>query len=134
MLETEINKILPTQTYNLFYKYKYLKKLTSSTPKKLDKLIEENVNPPNKNKKVFLIKIKVNPDNINKKIIISCTECIITPQLKLISYDLITVIYSENEIKTHGFKLIHIKKIIKALETKKVNFEKMFINISEILG
>ena len=133
----EIDSILPIQTYHIFYKNKQLKQLTASTPVKLKLAIKEHVNPPKKNKKVFIIRIKINSDNSNRKIIISCDQYTITTELGLIvekgDYG-ISVIYSDNDLEKYGFKLTHIKKIIKVLETKTVNLSKNFINISEILG
>jgi len=133
----DIDSVLQTQTYHIFYKNKQLKKLTAPTPVKLKLAIKEYVNPPKKEKKVFLIRIKTNPDDPNRKITISCTQYTITTKLGfLVQRDdnAITVTYSDDELKKYGFKISHIKKIIKTLETKSFNFEKYFINISEILG
>ena len=113
-----------------------LKQLSTPIPKKIDELIKENVNPPKTNKKVFLIRIKYNPTNSKNKLIISCSQQTITPKLEFTADKgdyFITVKYSEEELEKYGFKLSHIKKIIKALETRKVSLEKNFINISEIL-
>lgn len=133
---TDIDSVLQTQTYHIFYKNKLLKQLSTPIPKKIDELIKENVNPPKTNKKVFLIRIKYNPTNSKNKLIISCSQQTITPKLEFTADKgdyFITVKYSEEELEKYGFKLSHIKKIIKALETRKVSLEKNFINISEIL-
>jgi hypothetical protein len=133
----DIDSILQTQTYHIFYKNKHLKQLSTPIPKKLDQLVKENVNPPKTNKKVFLIRIKSNPTNPKSKLIISCSQQTITSKLAIVAEKgdyFITVKYSEEELEKYGFKLSHIKKIIKALESHKVSLEKSFITITEILG
>ena len=133
---TDIDSVLQTQTYHIFYKNKLLKQLSTPIPKKLDQLVKENVNPPKSNKKVFLIRIKSNLTNPKSKLVISCSQQTITPKLSIVAEKgdyFITVKYSQEELEKYGFKLSHIKKIIKALETRKVSLEKSFISISEIL-
>jgi hypothetical protein len=135
----DIDSILQTQTYHIFYKNKLLKQLSSPIPKKIDQLIKENVNPPKTNKKVFLIRIKSNLSNLSNsksKLIISCSQQTITSKLEFTAEKgdyFITVKYSQEEFEKYGFKLSHIKKIIKALETRKISLEKNCISISEIL-
>jgi len=132
----DINSVLETQTYHVFYKNKHLKQLTANTPAKLKLAIKANVNPPKKNKKVFIIRIKLNLDNPNRNIIVSCDQYTITTNLGLVvekgDYS-ISITYSLLELEKFGFKLSHIKKIIKALETKSIDLSKNFIYISEIL-
>lgn len=133
----DIDSILQTQTYHIFYKNKHLKQLSASTPLKVKTLIKENVNPPKTNKKVFTIRIKSNPTDSKSRLMITCIQQTITPNLSLTiekSDHMITVKYSEEELEKYGFKLAHIKKIIDALKNHKVSLEKNFINITEILS
>lgn len=132
----DIDSVLQTQTYHVFYKNKHLKQLSTPIPKKLNQLIKENVNPPKTNKKVFLIRIKSNPNDPKSKLVISCSQQTITTKLAFTAEKgdyFITVKYSEEELEKYGFKLSHIKKIIKSLESRTVSLDKNFINISEIL-
>jgi hypothetical protein len=133
---TDIDSILQTQTYHIFYKNKLLKQLSAQTPLKLKATIKEHVNPPKTNKKVFAIRIKLNSNNPKSKLIITCLQQTITPNLNFITDKgdhMIVVEYSDEELSKYGFKLSHIKKIIKALEKRTVSLEKNFISISEIL-
>jgi hypothetical protein len=133
----DIDSVLPTQTYHIFYKNKLLKQLSTPIPKKLDELVKANVNPPKTNKKVFVIRIKSNPNNPKSNLIISCSQQTITTKLAFVTEKgdyFITVKYSEEELEKYGFKLTHIKKIIKALKSHSISLEKSSISIGEILG
>ena len=111
----DIDSILQTQTYHIFYKNKHLKQLSTPIPKKLDQLVKENVNPPKTNKKVFLIRIKSNPTNPKSKLIISCSQQTITSKLAIVAEKgdyFITVKYSEEELKNRAvnsnlLRLVH---------------------------
>ena len=137
MVDIDIDSVLQTQTQHIFYKNKHLKQLTTPIPKKLDELIKEHVNPPKTNKKVFLIRIKYNPNNPKSNLIISCSQQTITTKLILTAEKgdyFITVKYSGEELEKYGFKIAHIKKIIKALESHLVSLGTSSISISEILA
>ena len=133
---TDIDSVLQTQTYHIFYKNKLLKQLSAQTPLKLKATIKEYINPPKKNKKVFAVRIKLNSNNTKSKLIITCLQQTITPNLNLITDKgdhMVVVEYSDDELNKYGFKLAHIKKIIKALEKRTISLEKNVISISEIL-
>lgn len=133
----DIDSILQTQIYHIFYKNKHLKQLSAPTPIKTKAMIKEHVNPPKTNKKVFIIRIKYNPTDQKSKLIISCLQQTITPGLTLLAEKtdhMIIVKYSDEELEKYGFKLSHVKKIIKALEKHTVSLEKDFISISQILS
>ena len=132
----DIDSVLKTQTYHIFYKNKLLEKLSTPIPSEVDKLIKQHVTPPKTNKKVFLIRIKFNKDDIKNKLIISCVQQTITTKLRFGPEKgdyFITVKYSSTELEKYGFNLSHIKKIIKSLQSHSVNLEKPFISITEIL-
>jgi hypothetical protein len=136
MTNIDIDSVLQTQTYHIFYKNKLLKQLSTPIPKKIDELIKTNVNPPKTNKKVFVIRIKLNPTDLKSKLVISCSQQTITTKLSLVAEKgdyFITVKYSQEELEKYGFKLAHVKKIIKALESRKISLEKSSIGIGEIL-
>ena len=135
-IDYDIDSVLQTQTYHIFYRNKHLKQLTTPIPKKMDELIKEHVNPPKTNKKVFLIRMKYNPNNPKSKLIISCSQQTITTKLILTAEKgdyFITVKYSKEDLEKYGFKLNHIKKIIKALESRSVSLAVNSISIGEIL-
>lgn len=137
MKKSEINSIIKLGTYHIFYKNKYFPQLSTPIPKKTQELIKIHVNPPSTNKKVFLVRIEYDSKQPDKKITITISQKIITPKLGFITEpngDTICVIYSNDELNKHGFKLSHIKKIIDKLKNKKINLEKNIINISEILN
>ena len=132
-----IDSILQTQTYHIFYKNKKIKQLTAPTPIKVKALIKEHINPPKTNKKIFVIRVKFNSDEPKSKLVITCLQQTITSELVMITGKddyMITVKYTGDEFDKFGFKLSHIKKIINALEQHIVSLEKSFINISEILN
>lgn len=135
----DIDSVLQTQTYHIFYKNNHLKQLSGPTPEKVKLLIKEHVNPPKNNKKVYIIRVKINNSNThsNNKLIINCLQQTITPTLalKIEKGDyMITISYSNEEFKKYGFKLSHVKKIINALKNHTVSLEKNIINITEILS
>lgn len=132
----KINKKIDTKKYHIFYKNKHLKQLSSPTIKKLEENIKEQIQKPRKNKKIHIIRIKLNENSDKKIITIVCTQNTIDSDLNVFTDtddNAVTVIYSKNDFDKYDFDLSHIKKIINALKNDKIDYEKQFINISEIL-
>ncbi len=132
-LEQKINSILPTQIDHVFYKTKRLELLESKTLKTFKQAIKKYVNAPKTNKILYTIRIKINPESDKRKIIILCSEYIVDIKLNIKIGKVITVVYSDSELKKYNFKLTHIKKIINALKKDSVNYDDDFINIGDIL-
>ena len=76
-------------------------------------------------------------DKNNKSIIsINCDQVTINEKLIIKSLEsdgFQTFIYSTDELLKHGFKMSHIKKMIKAIKNHTVKFDKSFITITELL-
>ena len=109
--------------------------LSEKTLSNLKKSIKENIENPNEDVNVFLVKFKL---NLNDKtpLRISFAPYFITEKLNLVSdYDnsSLTIEYSKNELEKYGFNKKHIKKIIKAIKNNKVSYEELSDNISNIL-
>ncbi len=136
-MSSNINNILDTNYYHIFYKNKELKQLKQKTLPKLEKIIKNKVIAPKTNKKVYIISLKINLNSDKRKLIISCGQYTITPKLILAkSYDddSFNIVYSSDELKKYKFKLSHIKKIIKKITNEELDIETQFINITNILN
>jgi hypothetical protein len=108
---------------------------SGKNPKEVKEYVKNTYNPPSKNIKSYLITLKINK-NSNEPLIINCNEMTITPKLIIKSTDddgFQTFIYTKNDLLKYGFKMSHIKKIIKAIKTESVSFEKSFIPITDLL-
>lgn len=132
----EINQKIDTKLYHIFYKNKQLKQLSSPTIKKMEENIKELIQKPKTNKKIHIIRIKINENSEKKLLTIVCTQNTIDSDLNIYTDsddNAVTIVYSQDELSKYGFNLNHIKKIINALKNDKIDYEKQFINISEIL-
>lgn len=131
-----LDKILDTTKYHVFYKNKELKQLAQKTILKVEKSINEFINPPKTDKKVFIISLKYNPESEKRRLIINCSQKTITTKLKLAKEkydDAFSIIYSDEEFKKYKFNLNHIKKIINKIKKDELDLSVQFINISTIL-
>ena len=97
--------------------------------------VKKSYNPPSKDIKGYIVRIKI--DKASKQpIIVNCGQVTITPNLFVGPGNKDPsqmFIYTINDIKKYGFKMSHIKKIIKAIKTESVSFERNSIPISELL-
>ena len=108
---------------------------SEKSTKNLKDYIKQSYNPPKKNLKAYLIRIKINKTSATP-LIVNCTEMTITPKLIIKSEDddgFQTVKYSKIELNKYGFKLAHIKKLIKAIKNETVDFDNSIISLSELL-
>lgn len=132
-----IDSILSTGYYHVFYKNKELKQLMQKTLPNVQKAIKENVNPPKTDKKIYLVRLKYEPDSEKRKLIINCSQRTITPKLILAKDkydDSFSIIYSKEELDKYKFNLNHIKKIITKIKKDELDVSYQFINISQILN
>jgi hypothetical protein len=109
--------------------------LSEKTMKDIKNAIKNDYDAPKKNIKGFIIRIKVDKNN-KKPLIINCTQVTVTPKLFVDSLDddvFQIFTYTQDELLKFGFKLIHIKKMMKAIKNNLVSFEKSSIPISELL-
>lgn len=101
----------------------------------LENDIKKNFVAPKKLIKGYIIRMKI--DKNNKSIIsINCDQVTINEKLIIKSLEsdgFQTFIYSTDELLKHGFKMSHIKKMIKAIKNHTVKFDKSFITITELL-
>lgn len=108
---------------------------SGKNPKEVKDYIKNTYNAPSKDIKSYLITLKINKTS-NDLLIINCVEMTITPKLIIKSTEddgFQTFVYTVNDFKKYGFKMLHIKKIIKAIKTESVSFERNSIPISELL-
>jgi hypothetical protein len=110
--------------------------LSENTFPKLKKSIKENVQPPNKNIKVFTIDFAYKPESDTYPLRIICVPYTLTPKLALVTKDDdigLTIRYTQNELKKYGFKKEHIKRIMKAMEEETASYHNFADSISHIL-
>jgi len=104
---------------------------------KTTKDIKEQLNKfdnPNKDISVFIVRIKINPKN-NNVLLIDCTQQTLTTKLKLIAgdYDMFqNFTYSQEELIKYGFKLSHLKSMMKAIKNVLISFNKSSITFTEL--
>lgn len=108
---------------------------SEKTTKLLKDYIKNNFEEPTKNLKGYIIHIDIN----NKSKIplqIELTQVTITKKLMVGPKDddaFQTFTYTPDELLNNGFKMSHIKKMMKAIKNNKISFEKSSISITELL-
>jgi hypothetical protein len=129
-----IYDIIDPQLDHLFIKNKLL--ISAKTAKEMkEKLLEFDA--PTKDTKAFNIRIKINKTFENNKnlLTINCTQQTINKKLKLFTEDddvFQVFTYSSEELIKYGFKLSHIKSMIKAVKNHLVSYEKSSISFTEL--
>ena len=132
----KINKILNLSNFHVFYKNKQLKQLESPTLKNLKSEIKKKVSNPKTEKKIFIVSLSYKPESKNKVLTIICTQYTLDTDLNIFlnsDDSSVTITYSNEELENNYFELYHIKKIINALKKNKIDYEKQFIPITDIL-
>jgi len=134
-IEKRINSIydfIDPSVDNLFVKGKLL--ISARTAKEMrEKLLQ--FEPPKRDIKAYNIRIKINRNKTENILSINCTQFTINKKLKLVNDDddvFQTFIYSVDELIRYGFKLSHIKSMIKALKNNLISFEKPYISFTEL--
>lgn len=104
-------------------------------PKLLRDDVKKNFDPPKKPIKGYIVRMKI--DKNEKNIIgISCVQVTITEKLIVKSLDgdeFQTLTYTKDELLKHGFKMSHLKKLMKAIRTYQIKSINSFITITELL-
>lgn len=129
----EINKVLEPSISHLFVGNELV--ASEKTLKLLKDYIKENYEPPKKNIKGFIIRITIDIKD-KTPIYINCVENTITPKLTIGPKDddaFQTFTYTKDELLNNGFKMSHIKKMMKAIKNNLISFEKSSISITELL-
>ncbi len=127
-----IYDIIDPSLDHLFVKNKLV--ISAKTEKEMDnKLLE--FDKPNKEIKAFNIRIKINKNKKDNILSINCSQLTINKKLKLVSEDddvFQTFTYSQDELIKYGFKLSHLKSMMKAVKNHLVSYEKSSISITEL--
>jgi len=108
---------------------------SEKTMKEIKEKIKKNFEEPKQNLKGYIIRLKVDQNNKNP-LIVSCTQVTITKKLFVDALDddaFQTFTYTSDELIKNGFKMSHIKKMIKAIKNNLISFEKSSISITELL-
>jgi hypothetical protein len=130
----DIKKVLQPSMYHLFVGNEIIS--SEKIMRLLENDIKKNFDPPKKQIKGYIIRMKI--DKNNKSIIsINCDQVTITEKLIIKSLELDgfqTFTYTTDELLKHGFKMSHIKKMMKAIKNHTVRFDKSFISITELLN
>ena len=123
--------------YNKYYIYRNNKPILSEvTIKKLKDSIKENITPPNKNKKIFILGFNYQ-QNHEHPLVIICSQKTITKHLALVMEDddiTQTITFDQEELKKYGFKKSYISKIIKAVKNYLISFENSSVTITDVFN
>lgn len=129
----DIKKVLQPSMSHLFIANELVS--SNKLPKLLREDVKKNFDPPTKPIKGYIIRMKI--DKNEKHIIsINCIQVTINEKLNIKSLEgdgFQTFTYTSEEILKNGFKMSHIKKMIKAIKNHTVKFDKSFISITELL-
>jgi len=127
------SKLEPNQQH-LFIDNKLV--TSQKTIKAIKEEIKKEYDNPEENIHGFIINLKINKTDKNL-LTITCTQVTITTKLFVGSldddaYQIFT--YSNDELLKFGFKISHIKQIMKAVRKNTVSLEKNSVSITEVLG
>ena len=129
----DIKKVLQPSMYHLFVGNELVS--SEKIMRLLENDIKKNFVAPKKLIKGYIIRMKI--DKNNKSIIsINCDQVTINEKLIIKSLEsdgFQTFTYTTDELLKHGFKISHIKKMMKAIKNHTVRFDKSFITITELL-
>ncbi len=128
-----IDNIYDMSNYHLFKNSKQI--LEDSSINNLKKAIRENIKPPTKDTKVFVINFSIKPKS-EFPLKILCGQYTLTNKLALVMTEddtAQTITYTKDELKKYGFKKTHVSKIIKAIKNDLVSYEDFHDSITHIL-
>jgi len=129
----DINNVLQTKITHMFVGGEIVASEKSSIL--LKKYIKDNFESPKKDLKGYLIRISI--DEKEKNVVsVNCVQVTLTPKLFIgpkddDAFQIFT--YTEKELLDNGFKMSHIKKMMKAVKNNLVSFEKPSISITQLL-
>ena len=132
----KINKLINVKEYHLFLNNKEI--LSAKSLKSLKEKLKENFENPDKEIKGFIIKIGL-PKEETKPLTINCSQYTITTNLSIVSRsregDITqTFTYTNEELVKYGFKMSHIKKMIKVIKKDLLSFDGSRISISTVFN
>ena len=132
----KINKLINVKEYHLFLNNKEI--LSAKSLKSLKEKLKENFENPDKDIKGFIIKIGL-PKKETKPLTINCSQYTITTNLSIVSRSregdtTQTFTYTNEELVKFGFKMSHIKKMIKVIKKDLLSFDGSRISISTVLN
>ena len=126
-----IYEVIDPNLTHLFINYKLI--ISGKTIKDIKEQLLKFDNP-SKNISVFIVRIKLSPKN-NNVLFIDCTQQTLTTNLKLVAkeYDMFqNFTYSQEELIKYGFKMSHLKSMMKAIKNDLISFEKSSITFTEL--
>ena len=132
----KINKLINVKEYHLFLNNKEI--LSAKSLKSLKERLKENFENPDKDIKGFIIKIGL-PKEETKLLTINCSQYTITTNLSIVSRSregdtTQTFTYTNEELVKYGFKISHIKKMIKVIKKDLLSFDGSRISISTVFN
>ncbi len=129
----DIKKILQPSINHIFVGNELV--ASEKTMKDIKQNIKKNFEEPKQNLKGYIIRLKIDANNKNP-LIISCTQVTITKKLFVDALDddaFQTFTYTQDELIKNGFKMSHIKKMMKSIKNNLISFEKSSVSITELL-
>jgi hypothetical protein len=129
----DIKKVLQPSINHIFVGNELV--ASEKTMKDIKQNIKQNFEEPKQNLKGYIIRLKIDANNKNP-LIVSCTQVTITKKLFVDALDddaFQTFTYTSDELIKNGFKISHVKKMMKAIKKNLISFEKSNISITELL-
>ena len=129
----KINKLIDIKEYHLFLNNKEI--LSAKSLPKLKNLLKDSFENPDKDIKGYIISFTL--DKKKFPLMINCSQYTITTKLGLFHRNddnSKTFTYTEKELEKYGFKLSHLKKIIKVIKKDLISFEERTIPISTVFN
>lgn len=131
-----VDELLDRHLCYLYRNYEPI--LSASNMKELKMKVKDHCETPADNKKVFVVHVQ-KTKNKNGLLMVNCNQCTILPSLALIiaDDDMITganFLYSKKVLKKKKFKLSHLVKIMKAIETRSISLSKSRVPIEDVLA
>lgn len=130
----KINRLIDVKNYHLFINGKII--ISSKSLKSLKEKIKEGFENPTKDIKCFIISVSLDKD-YKYPVMVNCSQYTITPKLGLFirgDDNSQTFTYTEEELENLGFKISHLKKMMKAIKKDLISFEERTVPISSVLN
>ena len=129
----DIKKVLDPIKVHIFVANELV--ASEKTTKILKEYIKNNVEEPKQNLKGYIIHLDIDKKS-KTPLQVEITQVTITKKLLVGPKDddaFQTFTYSPDELIKNGFKMSHIKKMMKSIKNNLISFEKSSVSITELL-
>ena len=130
----KIKNLIDIKEYHMFVNNKMV--ASAKSLKSLKEKIKDGFENPTKDIKCFVVSISIDKD-YKYPVMVNCSQYTITPKLGLFTKDddnSQTFTYNMKELEKVGFKISHIKKMMKVIKKDLISFEERSVPISIVLN